>query len=113
MAWKVTVTPEVARLRSGDAGTRNVRVGDKLYTFNRNPTVLDELPDVVKNDPHLVVVEAEVGEKAAPPAAPEPIPELIEAGTEDIAEVEPAVSVKAATKPVARRGRPPKAGAKK
>src|SRR5688500_3629382 len=87
MPWKVTVTPEVANLRSGQSGTRNVRVGETLYTFNRNATILDELPDVVKNDPHLVVVEDKGGRKARAEAPAAPEPELVEAGTEGIEEV--------------------------
>lgn len=119
MAWKVTVPPEVARTRAGDAGSRNVRVGDKLYTFNRNATILDELPDEVKNDKRLVVVEATDADKAAPvkPAAA-PVPEMVEAGPEELDVVEPAplaeqLAEAVVTKPAARRGRPPKAGAKK
>lgn len=92
MPYKVSVTPEVARLKAGDAGSRNVRVGETLYTFNRVPQTLDELPDEVKNDPHLVVVEDKPARKAKAEAelAPEPTPELVEAGTEGIAEVAPA-----------------------
>lgn len=113
MAWKVTVTPEVARLRSGDSGSRNVRVGETLYTFNRNPTVLDleELPEAIKNDPHLRVSHTKEAAKAAEPAAASGSTEFVEAGSERAVVVEteaPAPATKAAKAP-AKRGRKPAA----
>lgn len=116
MAWKVTVTPDVARTRAGDSGSRNVRVGDKLYTFNRNAVILDELPDEVKNDKRLVVVEASAADKSKPSKpTPAPPPELVEAGAEDVVEVvdlkrpDDAPVQTALAKPAGKRGRPRKA----
>jgi hypothetical protein len=114
MPWKVTVTPEVARLRTGDAGSRNVRVGETLYTFNRNPTVLDldELPEAIKNDPHLRVSHTKEAAKAAAPVVA-PKTEFVEAGTEGAALVEVPAEEPAAEAPAKKRGRPRKATAKK
>lgn len=51
--YEVRVTPEVARLRQGDAGTRNVSV---VLTFSRQPTYyVGEPPRELAEDPGLAV----------------------------------------------------------
>ena len=62
MPHAVTVVGEVARLRAGDSGSRNVRVNrgtpeERLLTFNRAPTYLDTVPPEVEADKLLVVRE--------------------------------------------------------
>lgn len=114
MPYEVIVTPEVARLRAGDAGSRNVRVGDKLHTFNRNPVVLEDLPDEIKNDPYLIVTETGTKKRLAP-VAPQPreeFPDFVEVGSEGALDDEPAAEP-AAKATRAKRGRPAKATAKK
>jgi hypothetical protein len=62
MPYAVTVVGEVARLRAGDSGSRNVRVNrgtpeERLLTFNRAPTYLETVPPEVEADKLLVVRE--------------------------------------------------------
>jgi hypothetical protein len=62
MPYRVTVVGEIARLRAGDAGSRNVRINkgtnqDRVLTFNRMPTYLETLPPEVARDSMLVVRE--------------------------------------------------------
>lgn len=62
MPYKITVTPEVARLREGDSGSRNVTVARgtperRVLTFNRVPVYLTTLPAEVAADPLLIVVK--------------------------------------------------------
>ncbi len=50
---QVVVSGEVAGLRSGDTGTRLVRVGEQVVTFSRQPTYLTHIPPEVANDAQL------------------------------------------------------------
>jgi len=52
--FKIRVTAEVLETA---AGTRQIKVGDLILTFSREPTYLSatELPEVLTTDPYLII----------------------------------------------------------
>jgi len=77
---EVRVSAEVARRGRDGSGTRR-RAG---LVFSRRPTYLDEVPEAVRNDPHLEVREVTEDDLAAAGGKVTPLPQA-EGTSEDTA----------------------------
>lgn len=108
--YKLTVTPEIHRLRDG-YGSRNVRVGGKggvmLTVSNRSPVYVAAIPPEIEADAQIVKTEvdeatmlADGGRLTALPTDPQPVDAPIAETSAPTIEVPPQPEVEMPSPPV-------------